>query len=130
MKTKTKNSNTDSSISKMSNHIEEYFAKVEGSKEQFHSRELFKAERENVDLRTDLIWREISLINVLFFNNELLRKSKLKPIYTDFLNQYLRLKISLDRKSRSEFVSVNRTDNSEQATNLLSNLSNINGAKK
>lgn len=114
----------------MPNHIQEYFAKIEGSKEAFHSRELFKASREDVDIKTDLSIQEIVLINKLLFNNELLKKSKLNPIYQDFLYNYMRLKISLDRKSRGEFVSINKVDHTDEATNLLSNLSNINSSKK
>ena len=114
----------------MPNHIQEYFAKIEGSKEAFHSRELFKASREDVDIKTDLSIQEIVLINKLLFNNELLKKRKLLPVYSDFLYNYMRLKISLDRKSRGEFVSINRGDKTEEATALLSNLANITGVKK
>lgn len=112
------------------NHIDEYFTKIEGSKEQFHSRELFKATKEDVDLKTDLKWQEITIINCLIWNNELLARKGLKPIYTNFINQYLRLKISLDRKSRAEFVSVNRNDKTEEALNLMGSLSNISNTKK
>lgn len=115
---------------KLPNHIEEYFAKIEGSKEAFHTRELFRAESSDVDLKTDLKWEEITIINCLIWNNDLLKRKGLKPIYTDFINQYLRLKISLDRKSRGEFVSVNRSDKTEEAINLMGSLSNINNPKK
>lgn len=115
---------------KMPNHIEEYFAKHEGSKEAFHSRELFKADQENVDIKTDLSIQEIVLINKLLYNNLLLVQKGLKPVYNNFIYQYLRLKISLDRKSRGEFVSVNRGDKVEETTALLSNLSNISNTKK
>lgn len=115
---------------KMSNHIEEYFAKIEGSKEAFHSRELFKADINDVDLKTDLGIKEIVLINKLLYNDELLSKKGLISPFKSFIYKYLRLKISLDRKSRAEFVNVNKTDKTEEATGLLSNLSNITNVRK
>lgn len=114
----------------MPNHVQEYFAKTEGSSQAFHSRELFEARKDNVDVKTDLSIQEIVLINKLMFNNILLKRKKLKPIYEDFIYNYMRLKISLDRKSRGEFVSVNRGDKMEEASQLMSNLSNITNAKK
>jgi hypothetical protein len=114
----------------MPNHIQEYFAKIEGSKEAFHSRELFRASEEDVDIKTDLSIEEIILINKLLFNNELLKSKGIKPVYHNFLYKYMRLKISLDRKSRAEFVNINRGDKTEEAVNLLSGLSNITTPKK
>jgi len=115
---------------KLPDNIDEYFTKIEGSKEAFHSRELFKAEKKDVDIKTDLLWKEIVLINKLIFNNSCLKEAGLVPVFEDFIYNYMRLKISLDRKSRGEFVSINRGDKTEEATQLLSNLSNITGAKK
>ena len=115
---------------KMPNHIQEYFVKIEGSKEAFHSRELFKASEADVDIKTDLSIDEIVLINKLLFNNELLKAKGIKPIYNNFLYRYMRLKISLDRKSRIEFVNINKGDKTEEAVNLLSGLSNITTPKK
>lgn len=122
--------NTNPAKSKMPNRIDEYFAKIEGTKQAFHSRQLFTANKEDVDIKTDLSWKEIVLINKLMFDNKLLTSMGLVPIFEDFVDEYLRLKISLDRKSRGEFVSVNRTDNMDTSTQLLSNLSNITGSKK
>lgn len=115
---------------KMPNHIQEYFAKIEGSKEAFHSRELFKAEKGDVDIKTDLSIQEIVLLNTLMFNNRILAECGLEPVYEDFIYFYMRLKISLDRKSRGEFVSINKTDRTEEATSLLSNVKNIMEPKK
>lgn len=113
------------------NHIQDYFVKVEGNKQAVHSRELFQADKSNVDVKTDLSWKEIVLINKLIFNNEFLKKKGLKPVYESFLDHYMRLKISLDRKSRTEFVAVNRQQDSiEGATALLSNMNNITNPKK
>ena len=110
-------------------NIDEYFAKIEGSKEAFHSRELFKAEKD-VDLKTDLGAEEINHINTLMFNNVLLKSRGLKPVFEGFITKYMRLRFSLDRKSRGEFVNINKNDNTEEAVRLASNLSNITGSKK
>jgi len=115
----------------MSNHIEEYFADASQSKEVLTSKELFKALPEDVDIKTDLSLQEIVLIGKLKFNNLLLKESGLNPVYTEFLQHYLRLKISLDRKSRGEFVDMNRSKtNTDDILDVTSKVSNIMGAKK
>jgi len=43
---------------------------------------------------------------------------------------YMRLKVSKDRKSREEFVNINKQDSKEDVISMASNLSNISGAKK
>lgn len=115
---------------KLPNHIDDYFAQQEGSRQAFHSRELFRADKTDVDIKTDISWMEIVLINKLLWNNQLLIKKGLKPHWDFFLEHYLRLKISLDRKSRGEFVQVNKADKTEDALNLASNLQNLSGTKK
>lgn len=114
---------------KMSDHIEEYFTKVEGTKESFASRELFKADDDGIDLKTHLTDEEISIINTLLFNNELLKKRGLKPVYEQWLHRYMRLKVSKDRLSRQEFVNINRQMSPAEELDKLSNLKNITGSK-
>jgi hypothetical protein len=123
---------TQSSTAKsMSNHIEEYFADASQSKEVLTSKELFRADRDNVDIKTDLSIQEIVLVNKLIFNNALLKDAGLIPVYQEFINSYLRLKISLDRKSRGEFVDMNRgQQKTEDILDTMSKVSNITGAKK
>src|SRR3989337_2414276 len=41
------------------NHIEEYFANKEMNKDVLTSKELFKAERKDVDIRKDINWKDI-----------------------------------------------------------------------
>ena len=116
---------------KMPDHIEEYFAKEEGSNQAFNSRELFKADKENIDLKTHLTDQEITLINTLFFNDKILKDNGLKQIYSAFIYKYLRLKVSKDRLSRTEFVNTNRTgEQAEETLNKLSNVKNITDTKK
>lgn len=111
------------------NHIDEYFTENERSKEVITSKELFTADKD-VDIKTDIKWEEIVIINKILFHNEHLRKQGLKPIYNNFLNNYMRLKISMDRKSRAEFVNMNRGNNTDEVIDKFSALSNITGAKK
>lgn len=116
-------------MEKLSNHIEEYLIKQEGNRDLIVGKEIFKAD-DNVDIKTDLNMQEISYINTLFYNNDLLVSKKLKPVYKDFLTNYMRLKISLDRKSRKEYVDVNRSADVSKMAQDLSNIKNITDVKK
>ena len=115
---------------KMPDHIEEYFAQVEGTSEAFHSRELFKADKDNVDIKTDLTKEEISIITSLIFNDNFLISKKLKPLFQKYYYPYMRLKISLDRKSRAEFVNINKSPSQEDVLNTASNLKNLTDVRK
>lgn len=115
---------------KMSDHIEEYFAQVEGSKENIISRELFNATDETIDLKTHLTDQEIVLINTLMFNNSILLSRGLKPVFQKWLNKYMRLKVSKDRLSRTEFVNVNKQHSPEDTINQLSSFKNITQSKR
>jgi len=117
-------------VKKMSNPIEEYFTSIEGNNQAFHSRELFNAENETIDLKTHLTDKEISLINVMMFNNSILKEAGLEPIYENFLIKYMRLKVSKDRLSRQEFVKVNTQNSPEDVLNSASNIKNILDAKR
>lgn len=112
-------------------HIEEYFKDSEGSPEAIKSRELFTANKDNIDLKTDLKDEEISLINTMFFNNEILKKAGLNPIYSKFLNKFMRLKVSKDRQSRKEFVGINSMkENEDNISNLNNNLKSLVKSRK
>ena len=127
----SKNFKETSNPAKMSNHIEEYFVQREASKEVMTSKELFKAEEDNVDIKTDLSFKEIMVFNRLIFNDSILKSKKLTPVFRKIFYPYFRLKISLDRKSRGEFVSVNQGMNTaDDILAKMSNISNITGAKK
>lgn len=114
----------------MPDHIQEYFANKEGHKDAFLTKELFEATKEGVDIKTDLHLKEISLVNTLIYNDNLLKENGIKPIFEDFLYNYMRLKISLDRKSRGEFVAVNKQDNSDDIIGKMGDLSSIRQSKK
>jgi hypothetical protein len=42
-----------------------------------------------------------------------------KPFFYTYIDRFMRLKISLDRQSRKEYVEVNKNDQSEQQFNAL-----------
>lgn len=134
--TKKKTENTELPVEnikkpkKMPSHIEEYFAKIEGTKESFVSRELFQADTDGIDLKTHLTDQEISLINTLLFNNSILQSRGLKPVYNKWIEKFMRLKVSKDRLSRTEFVNANRQMTPAEELSNVSNLNNILSSKK
>jgi len=112
-------------------HINEYFTDSNENPDVQTSKELFRASTDDVDIKTDLNLQEIMIVSSLKANDESLKLHGLRPLYSDFLKDYLRLKISLDRKSRGEFVDMNRNGNKpEDLIQNASNVSNILGAKK
>lgn len=118
-------------VKRMTNHIEEYFAESSQSKEVLTSKELFRAEKQDVDIKTDLTIKEIVLVNKLLFNNRILKDKGLNAVYDKFIEEYLRLKISLDRKSRGEFVDMNRGQSrTDDVLDTMGKISNITGVKK
>lgn len=95
--------------------------------------ELFEATKENIDLRTDLTIQEIVISNIIKMNGDYLKN--LDPsfehnIYSDFIDEYLRLKVSLDRKSRGEFVDINRSEHFEKDLNKFNNFKQLSDVKK
>jgi hypothetical protein len=114
---------------KLVNPIEEYFAHKEGNKEYLISREIFKAS-EDVDIKTDLEREEIGLITTLQYNNQILKNAGLSPVYEKFLTNYMRLKISLNRQSRKEFVDMNKGDKTDDVLKGMADLSTIEKTKK
>lgn len=116
---------------KMPNHIEEYFTQKEAGKEGLTARELFKAEKEDVDIKTELSQKEILIFNRLTYNDLILKSKKLNCPFEKLIYTYFRLKISLDRKSRGEFVAINQNkDKTEELINKMGAISNITGVKK
>lgn len=125
----SKNPSSISEVKSLPDNIEEYFTRVEGTEKALTSKELFKAD--DVDLRTDLGGEEIKIINTMLFNDSLLKERGLKPVFSIFLNQYMRLKFSKDRKSRGEFVAMNKSSTEKDGDiNLKDSLKNIGDSKK
>jgi len=97
-------------------HFEEYFDKMNQSDNERVAKELFKVEKENVDIKTDLNSTEIYHINSMKMLDQMFLQYGIGPVFNLFYDDYLRLKISKDRQSRGEFVKVSAQDKSE---NLL-----------
>lgn len=117
-------------VDKLPDHIEEYFSEKESSSEAINSREIFNATDDNIDLKSDVSDEEISIISTLKFNDDFLASKGIKPIYSKYFNKYMRLKVSKDRKSREEFVNINKKDNQEDMLGMAGNLANIGQARK
>jgi hypothetical protein len=101
-KQNTVNQNDD-----LPNHIEEYLDSKSPTSEHI---ELFEGDIDNIDLRTDLSHPEIIVVNAIIFNSLFLQNKGIPDPYGRFINEYQRLKVSMDRKSRMEFVNVNKRE--------------------
>ena len=69
-------------------------------------------------------------INKILYNNSILEEHGLRPIFGNFIAQYMRLKISLDRKSRGEFVAINKQNHNDDLVQGMGALSSIQNSKK
>lgn len=115
-------------MNKSNNHIEEYFLKSDNNSQAIASKELFK--NDNVETKTELSDEEILIINKLKFNDSILERAGLKPVFNLFTQNYMILKISKERKSRQEFVNINKADKTDEIMSGMGNLSNILNVRK
>ncbi len=108
------------------NRIEEFFNDKEQTLSSISTKQLFSAEDSDLDFKTEVSNEEISLIERLFILDNIIEKKGLPRLYQDLINKRLRLKISLDRKSRGEFVNINKQSGDiDEDLNKLGNISNI-----
>jgi|SRR6056297_517791 len=91
---------------KKSNPIDEYFANQEGAKENI-SDKLFDATDDNIKQKTELNDKEIGYASQMYLIDKYLENKGIKPIFSSYLLELFKLKVSKDRKSRQEFVTVN-----------------------
>lgn len=96
--------------SKVPRVVAEYFEDVNDIRKHTHYDELFNASRDNVDLQTQLSETELRAIATLQTNDKFLNKKGVRNVYENYLNSFMRLKISLDRQSRKEYVEVNKNE--------------------
>lgn len=96
-------------IEPLKDPIDSIFEDVKSSNDQV-SLELFRDDGHGeIALKTDLINKEHVLVTALMVENELIKEDLDDfDLYGDYLNQFRRHKVSLDRKSRTEFVEANR----------------------
>ncbi|MFW6377217.1 MAG: hypothetical protein ACOCZ5_01100 [bacterium] len=95
-------------------HIEEYFKDNQESEKERASRQIFEADDSNIDLKTDLDSVEIKHISTMKTNDTFLINRGLKPVFSLYYNEYLRLRVSKDRGSRKEFVKLHSDDKSDE----------------
>lgn len=112
------------------NHVQEYFAKVEGSREAIISKELFKDDPKHIAVRTELNQDEIVIINKLDYNDYLLQQAGLRPVFYRFSKGFMILKVSKDRKAREEYVNAHNQNKTDEVIQGMSNMSNIMSPKK
>lgn len=118
------------SSERLPDHIKEYFVQVEASKEAINSKEIFRADEDNIDIKTELSDMEIQILNRLMINDKILLQHGLIPVFSLFSTQFMRLKISRNRQSRQEFVDINRQNNTDQMLSGLQGLSNVSSIQK
>jgi len=120
-----------SKIERRSNHIEEYFKQTENTQGRL-SRDLFDVgeHNEHIDFKTDLSLDEIKDISSLHFNDNVLQSLGFPRLFEAYYIKFMRLVISKERKSRGEFVSINKQSDSDETLNKLSNLDALRGSKQ
>lgn len=112
---------------KLPNHIAEYFSNIETDSKLNVSKELFNANKENIDFKTELGLEEIFLLSVMEDVDIDFYTRGLRPVFSDFLMKFKSLRVSFERKGRNEFVNINRGDKDELNPERLSSLKNLFG---
>ncbi len=102
------------------NPIEDYFA--DRQENTSNDEPLFTADDEDIDLKTEVKDAEIKHIATLKYNDLFLQEIGVKPVYSAYINKYLRLKVSKDRQSRKEAVEVRKTAQEYNETSIKDNL--------
>jgi hypothetical protein len=105
------------------NHIEEYFSKNETQL----GNELFRIDNKNLPSKTELSDDETKLVTVLKMNDAFLESKGLTPFYEKYYNNFMHLRVSKERKGRTEYVDIHRKDNSTDTINKLGGIKNIMG---
>lgn len=113
-------------------HIKEYFNSKDGNEQALISKELFSIGKkgEQLDFKTDLSIDEIKDITSLTYNDTYLESIGLPKIFNGFITKYMRLVISKDRKSRGEFVQLNKRETQADNIQSMGNLGMFGAAKK
>lgn len=115
---------------KMSNHIEEYFTNIETNQANISSKELFNVDEDKLDFKTEVTDNELRIISNLYVMDNYLNSIGMPKIFEEYYIKFLRLVISKNRKSREEYININKTNNDEDTINRLSDFANITGSKQ
>ena len=114
----------------MKNHIEEYCNAIEQNQQLKSSKELFSIDEDDLDFKTEVTETELRIISNLFVMDNYLKNIGLPTIFEEYYTKFLRLVVSKNRKSREEFISINKANTDEETITRLSEFTNIVGAKK
>lgn len=109
--------------------LEEYFTSLEENEKNSASNQIFSGE-EDVDLKTELDMKEIARVNAMIVNDNFLNSRGIPSVFDMYYNPYFRLKISLNRKSRGEFVSINKASSPEDMERGLTLGMNMGNSQK
>ena len=111
------------------NHIEEYFKDENRDHKKYEL--LFNVSDDNVDLdlKTEVSEEELRNITTLEVTNDYLEKQGIKRVFSSYIEKFLRLKISLERKSREEFVRVNQPEQLKEQ-GIMQNMQQMMGIRK
>lgn len=124
----------DESIESLGDPLDQIAEQVKSSNSDLPT-ELFTDERSSSDgiaLKTDLIHKEHVLVSVLASENQAIKElfGSDFDLYGEFLNQFRRHKVSLDRKSREEFSGVLKGGISNKDLEVASNMKNLLESRK
>jgi len=113
------------------NPIEEYLLNNDENSNNLISKEIFEVDNlENLDFKTDLSDNDIKNISCMHYNDLFLKKIGFKPIFINYYIKFMKLRISKDRQSRSEFVNINKTSNEDETLTKLNEFTSIKDSKK
>ena len=110
--------------------IEEYFNDVEEDTQAKAGKQVFSADDEDVDIKTELNDVEIYNITALKMYDKILEDYGIGSIFDKFYNNYFRLKISRNRQSRGEFVKISSSDKSEDIVEGIKTSAGLIGGNK
>lgn len=95
----------------MTNPIEEYFRDESNKLTKFS--ELFKGNDDFIDQMSEVSDQQIVLMLSLHETDRYLSSLGIQPVFASYMHKFLRLQVSKDRKSRGEYVEVNKPDKRE-----------------
>lgn len=111
------------------NPLDSIFKTIKGKMSHI-SQELFLSSPTDLLLKTDVVYPEDVLISSLRFNDDFLNNRLGFRVYDSYLKDLLMIRFSLDRKSRSEFVTVNKKDFVDDNLAKLGSIKNLTEVRK
>lgn len=90
------------------NPIDRFFTTEAGKVSKFS--ELFRGNDDFIDQMSELSQVQIQLVNALDYTDGFLRELEIPPLFSPLTHKFMRLQVSKDRKSRGEYVEVNKAE--------------------